>query len=278
MNKDKLTSLCHKISKETGLTFNSIMTQYFLEAILNRLALSKYNGNLIFKGGFILSNILGLETRSTVDIDFLITKMEMSEKQINILIEEALISNFDGNIIYNIQEIKKIKEQDQYGGFRVIIICKLENIRQVIPLDIATGDVVTPYPKTYLYNSSFGLKNIEIRAYPIETIISEKLQTIYSKGFLNSRSKDYYDLHIIYHLKRNEIDFDILKEACKKTFNYRNTDLDYNEIHKFLENIREDKYFRKRWDGYEKRNSYVRGTKFEMVINSILNLLRLIED
>ncbi len=278
MNKDKLTSLCHKISKETGLTFNSIMTQYFLETILNRLALSKYNGNLIFKGGFILSNLLGLETRSTVDIDFLITKMEMSEKQIKILIEEALINNFDGNIIYNIQKIKEIKEQDQYGGFRVIIICKLENIRQVIPLDIATGDVVIPYPKTYLYNSSFGLKNIEIKAYPIETIISEKLQIIYSKGFLNSRSKDYYDLHIIYNLKRNEINFDILKEACKKTFNYRNTDLDYNDIHKFLENIREDKYFRKRWEVYERRNSYVRGTKFEMVINSILNLLRLIED
>ncbi|MBV1756452.1 MAG: nucleotidyl transferase AbiEii/AbiGii toxin family protein [Dethiosulfatibacter sp.] len=275
MNKDKLTSLCHKISKESGLTFNSVMTQYFLETVLHRLANSKYNENLIFKGGFLLSNILGLGTRSTVDIDFLLTKMELSDERIREMLSDALENDSDDKITYEIQGIQKIKGQDQYGGYRVMVICGLQNIKQIVPLDIATGDLVTPDPIDYVYSSTFGLEDITIRAYPIETIMAEKLQTIYIKGFLNSRSKDYYDLHVIYNLKRDKIRIEILMEACKKTFSQRNTEFDLNKIKIFLKDIKNDESFVKRWNGYEKKNPYDKGTKLETAIESILSVIGL---
>ena len=82
MNKAKLTSLCHKISKDTGLSFNAVMLYYFLESILKKLAKSRYNEKFVFKGGFLLSNMVGIESRSTTDIDFLLKNMQLSEENI----------------------------------------------------------------------------------------------------------------------------------------------------------------------------------------------------
>ncbi|TXM17923.1 nucleotidyl transferase AbiEii/AbiGii toxin family protein, partial [Streptococcus pneumoniae] len=140
MNKAKLTALCHNISKQTGLTFNSVMTYYFLEVILKKLSRSSYADHYIFKGGFLLSNIIGVESRSTVDIDFLFHKQTLSEENVQQQLEEIL-SEVKNNIQFSIQSITTIKESDNYGGYRATILCQLENIKQIIHLDIATGDV-----------------------------------------------------------------------------------------------------------------------------------------
>ncbi len=272
MNKDKLTSICHKISQKTNLSFNEVMTYYFLEQVLAKLAGGKYADNLVFKGGFLLSNVVGLDTRSTVDIDFLIRNSQLSKENILNILNDAFAKN-DGNIDYEIKSIKPIKENDNYGGFRVNILCKLENIKLNVPLDIATGDVVTPCPIRYQYKSVFFANNIMIKAYPIETMIAEKLQTIFSRGFLNSRSKDYYDLHILYRVKQEEIDFKIQKEAIENTFNHRDTQLDYRKIKNLLEDLKVDKDFIKRWKSYQNKNTYV-DADLETTINSILELIK----
>ncbi|HEL1010526.1 TPA: nucleotidyl transferase AbiEii/AbiGii toxin family protein, partial [Streptococcus equi subsp. equi] len=226
MNKAKLTALCHKVSKEVGLSFNAVMLYYFLESILKKLAGSKYSERFIFKGGFLLSSVVGIDSRSTVDIDFLLRNMQLSEENIVQMLNETLKPEEFDDIFYELQNIVPIKEEDQYGGFRANILCKMENIRQIVPLDIATGDVITPHPIDYKYVSSFGEEEIIIKAYPIETMLAEKIQTIYARGFLNSRSKDYYDLYIIYKLKDKDVNVEILREACRKTFSYRKTEFD----------------------------------------------------
>ena len=115
MNKAKLTALCHKISKQTGLTFNSVMTYYFLEIILKKLSQSSYADHYIFKGGFLLSNVIGVESRSTVDIDFLFHKQTLSEENVQQQLEEILTESKD-DIQFSIQSISSIKESDNYGG------------------------------------------------------------------------------------------------------------------------------------------------------------------
>ncbi len=225
MNKDKLTSMCHKISAKTNLSFNQVMVYYFLERILEKLSSSTYKDDFIFKGGFLLSNVVGLDTRSTVDIYFIIRNSELSEENITNILNDVLIDSISKDISCEIRNVVPIKENDQYGGFRANILCKLENIRQNVPLDIATGDVITPHPIDYKFKSIFSSDDIEIKAYPIETILAEKVQTIYSRGFLNSRSKDYYDLHIMFRLKKDDIDKYTLKKALVRTFSYRETEL-----------------------------------------------------
>jgi len=273
MNKAGLTALCHTISKDTGLTFNSVMLYYFLENILRKLVQGKYEENLVFKGGFLLSNVVGIEARSTMDIDFLLRDTQISKETVLEMLTESLKGNEGDEIQYEIMNISPIMEQDQYGGYRASILCRFENIRQVIPLDIATGDVITPHPIQYSFSRVFGDDEIPIKAYPIETMLAEKLQTIYARGFLNSRNKDYYDLHILYKLKSKEIDIPTLARACERTFHYRKTEFDPVKILELLERLKRDDSFLKSWEAYSKKNSYVRGISFEAVIIDAMKLI-----
>lgn len=274
MNKAKLTDICHKISNKTGLSFNTVMLYYFMESILKRFSDGENRNNIIFKGGFLLSNVVGVEIRSTVDIDFLLININMSEKEVLNILQNILDKNFEDGITYEVKNIASIKEEDQYGGFRASILCKFDNIRLVVPLDIATGDIVTPNPIDYDYISLFGDEKIHIKAYTIETIIAEKLHTIYSRGYFNSRSKDYYDLYILYRIRCDEIDFEILKKACIRTFDYRNTELNLVNIEELLQNLKYDEKFLKNWKSYAKKNKYVGTIQFEEVIDDILKIIK----
>ncbi|WP_197407578.1 nucleotidyl transferase AbiEii/AbiGii toxin family protein [Oceanivirga salmonicida] len=197
MNKVKLINTCHKIKEKTNLSFNSIIAHYFLEKILEKISKSIYGMNFIFKGGFVLSNFVGITSRTTSDIDFLLYGIEFTRENVLGILETVLYKNND-EITYKIISIEEIKELDRYSGYRVKILCKLENIRQVIPLDIAIGDVVTPNPISYNYKTIFLDKEINIKAYTIETMIAEKIETIYKKNIFNTRSKDFYDIYIYY--------------------------------------------------------------------------------
>lgn len=275
MNKAKLTALCHKISKQTGLTFNSVMTYYFLEIILKKLSQSYYADHYIFKGGFLLSNVIGVDSRSTVDIDFLFHKQTLSEENVQQQLEEILTESKD-DIQFSIQSISSIKESDNYGGYRATILCQLENIKQIIHLDIATGDIVTPHPVTYAYKAIFNDESFSIIAYTIETILAEKLQTIYSRNFLNSRSKDFYDVYILSKLKKNDIDFRQLNVACQRTFSYRETELDYNEIVQLMESFKTDPIQQQQWQNYSNKYSYTKGISFSEILDEIVNLVSVI--
>ncbi|VKX58457.1 Abortive infection protein AbiGII [Streptococcus pneumoniae] len=275
MNKAKLTALCHNISKQTGLTFNSVMTYYFLEVILKKLSRSSYADHYIFKGGFLLSNIIGVESRSTVDIDFLFHKQTLSEENVQQQLEEIL-SEVKNNIQFSIQSITTIKESDDYGGYRATILCQLENIKQIIHLDIATGDVVTPQPITYDYKAIFNDENFPIIAYTIETVLAEKLQTIYSRSFLNSRSKDFYDVYILSKLKKDDIDLAQLKMACERTFSYRETELNFNNIIQLLETFKSDSTQQQQWQNYSKKYSYTKGISFSEILDEMIRLLSLL--
>lgn len=275
MNKAKLTALCHNISKQTGLTFNSVMTYYFLEVILKKLSRSSYADHYIFKGGFLLSNIIGVESRSTVDIDFLFHKQTLSEENVQQQLEEIL-SEVKNDIQFSIQSITTIKESDDYGGYRATILCQLENIKQIIHLDISTGDVVTPQPITYDYKAIFNDENFPIIAYTIETVLAEKLQTIYSRSFLNSRSKDFYDVYILSKLKKDDIDLAQLKMACERTFSYRETELNFNNIIQLLETFKSDPTQQQQWQNYSKKYSYTKGISFSEILDEMIRLVSLL--
>jgi len=272
VNKATLTLICHKISKQTGLTFNSVMTYYFLEMILKKLSQSSYSRNYIFKGGFLLSNVIGVESRSTVDIDFLFQNITLSFENVEKQLKDILAIPIEG-INFTIQSIVSIKESDLYSGYRASILCQLENIKQMVHLDIATGDIVTPHPIHYDYKSLFEDDHFPIIAYPIETIIAEKLQTIYSRNFLNSRSKDFYDIYILSKLKREEIDTLQLQLAIKRTFAFRGTTFDYNKNIELLKLFKNDETQNQQWQNYARKYSYTNGISFKEILDEIIMLL-----
>ncbi len=272
MNKDKLNSMVHKVSEGTGIVYNSVLAYFFMEDILLKISQSDYRDNFIFKGGFLLSNIVGISSRATLDIDFLLKNEELSRKNVEKIFKNILDNNVNA-ITYEIDSIESIREQDFYGGFRVKLLAKFENLRQYIPLDIATGDIVTPKPINYDYKSIFSQEIISVKAYPIETVIAEKLETIYSRGFLNSRSKDYFDLYLIWKLRAKEIDEEVLKEAIKNTFSYRNTDYNTEKFKDLINQLKENLVFKERWEAYRRKNNYVGNLELVEVFDTILELL-----
>lgn len=274
MNKDKLRAICQKLSKETGLSFNAVQTHYFLESILERIASSDESENFIFKGGFLLANVIGIRQRNTVDIDFLIRRFSLTEENIKQRFEKIFQSGNDNGITYEIQKIEEIRKEDEYGGFRITVLCRLENIRQIIPLDIATGDPITPSEISYEYKSIFSDKFFEICAYNIETMLAEKIQTVYKRGAFNSRSKDFYDIYILYHLKKEEIDFEHLKEACNNTFKHRGTNFNIDSILNVLVDLKAEKDLKTRWSSYQKRFSYAGEINFDAVIDIMIELVK----
>jgi len=277
MNKDKLRAICQKLSKETGLSFNAIQTHYFLESILEKIASSDENENFIFKGGFLLANVIGVKQRNTVDIDFLIRRFSLTEENIKQRFEKILQSGKDKRITYEIQKIEEIRKENEYGGFRITVLCRLENIRQIIPLDIATGDPITPSEMSYEYKSIFNDKIFEIYAYNIEKMLAEKIQTVYKRGVFNGRSKDFYDIYILYHLKKEEIDFERLGKACQNTFEHRSTSFNIDSILDVLSTLKAEKDLKIRWNSYQKRFNYAGEISFDDVVDTTIELVKKIK-
>lgn len=273
MNKNKLRAICLQVSQKSGLSYNSIQTYYFLERILKQIADSDFSSDFIFKGGFLLSNIIGLEERTTRDIDFSIRNFSLEEEILREKFE--IILKDDGNdISFDLIDLKSIKDDDLYGGYRVEIMCKLENIKEKIHIDIATGDPITPKEVNYNYKSIFTEENFNLKAYNIETILAEKIETIYSKGVFNSRSKDFFDVYIIYLLKKEEINFDNLKNACINTFSYRRNVFNVDELLNTIDLISSNENILLRWNNYIKNQINYFNISFEEVILNIKELIQ----
>lgn len=273
MNKNKLRALCLQVSQKSGLSYNSIQTYYFLERILKQIADSDFSSDFIFKGGFLLSNIIGLEERTTRDIDFSIRNFSLEEEILREKFEIILREN-GNDISFDLIDLKSIKDDDLYGGYRVEIMCKLENIKEKIHIDIATGDPITPKEVNYSYKSIFTEENFNLKAYNIETILAEKIETIYSRGVFNSRSKDFFDVYIIYLLKKEEINFDNLKNACINTFSYRGNVFNVDELLNTIDLISSNENILLRWNNYIKNQINYFNISFEEVILNIKELIQ----
>lgn len=273
MNKAALTHKIHSIAMENGLPFNTVLTYFFMESILCKLVNTDKNVHFIFKGGFLLSNHLGLGKRSTVDIDLLLRNSPLEKNSLMGVIQQVCSSAVVPDVQCIFQSIEPIRAQDAYGGYRVKILCQFENIRQAIPLDIASGDPIIPGPVSYSYKSLFFDEVIAILSYNLETILAEKLETIYKLGLANSRSKDFYDVFIIWRMREQTIDRHILSKAIERTFSHRGTPYNQDDFVVLLREIGADNEILSRWQAWVRRNAYAKDIAFSNVIKTIAQLI-----
>lgn len=275
MNKDKVMALIRKKHEETGVSINTLLLLFFFEHFLERVSSSCYKTDLVLKGGFLLSSMLGIRTRTTMDIDMALQNRTLNESELREVFDE-LVENSNDEICYEIKSVEEIKIMDEYPGYKVSLIGRLENIQVPFSIDIATGDPITPEAIEYKYRSIFDdTIDIDVLAYNIETIIAEKLETLVSRKTDNSRSKDFYDLYIIFLLKTAAIKKDRLQEAVIRTFEYRGTDHSTETILNDLEDIQKDAGFKTRWNTYCERNDYVEAMPFEEMIDKLKDAVRL---
>ena len=273
INKNSLQARINNLSTKTGVHPNILLKSFFFDAFLKRLAASKYADKFVFKGGFFLSTSLGINLRSTMDIDFLLRKMNLTMENLMDVLKEVSSIDIGDNVTFEYQNINEIRQDDEYGGYNIVLLGKLENIKETISIDVATGDPITPSAMDYRYKCLFDEEILSFKAYNFETILAEKLQTILFRGIANSRSKDFYDIFIIYKLRWNDIDKKVLKEAFVNTCNYRGTVFAKDESLRIIDRIKNDSQMESRWKTYSKRNQFAKNIEFKDTLNPLETII-----
>lgn len=243
------------------------------ERILERISMSKYRDNFVLKGGLLLSAIFGIDNRTTKDMDTTIKGIDIDkDKMINVLNEILSIDINDG-VKFEIENVNNIRETDKYGGNKYHIIGKVFNISVNLEIDISTGDSVIPKELKYKYKSLFDNKYFYISSYNIETLLSEKIETVLRRGIFNSRMKDYYDIYFFLTKLKNEINFDILKKSINNTFKIRES-FDYlNDYNIILNNIKNNDKIHNLWKSYSKKNEYSKNISFDDIIDILIDFI-----
>ncbi|MBR2092062.1 MAG: nucleotidyl transferase AbiEii/AbiGii toxin family protein [Fibrobacter sp.] len=273
INKNSLQARINNLSKELNVHANVLLVSFFFDAFISRLAKSVYADKFVFKGGFYLATLLGVKNRYTADIDFLLRKESMDENRLKEIFSDIIATDADDSITFEIADISPIRDEDAYGGYSILLTGRLENVRQSFHVDVATGDPITPTDIEYSYQSLISNETIAFRAYNLETVIAEKLQTILSRGMLNSRCKDYYDIYIINQLQRKNISILDLKKAFVTTCQYRKTPFEKEESLLILEEVSKSDVLQTRWKNYAKKSSFAKDVPFEATIESCKEIL-----
>lgn len=267
--KDKLKT----VAKEKDMEFNSVMRFYMYDRFIDRLSRSKYKDNFILKGGFYLSTLFGIDNRSTMDIDTALTKSRFTDENIIKMIEEIININVDDNVTLKIEKTGQIRDEDEYGGLRVTLRFRLEEYNDSFHIDVATGDPIHPGPNNYGYKSLIGNEKYSVWAYSMETILAEKIETIFSKLETSSRMKDYYDIYLIYNNEFKILNKDNFRKAVEKTFNKRNFDSD---LKKSLDIIKNSERLYMYWNSYARKNKFVGDVSFEDTIKCLESFVEIL--
>lgn len=276
INKDSLKARANNIARELNVSQNTVYNRFFFDAFLSRLAVSNYKDKFVLKGGLYLSSVLGIDTRTTMDMDFYIKKLSIEKENIINVITNIASVDLNDNVTFKVMGSTDIRLEDLYGGFQVKILGKLDNVKYEFGIDIATGDPIIPSERNYAYKCLVTGEILPIKAYSLESVIAEKLETVLARQIANSRSKDFYDLYILRKTQIAGVDDETLKEAFKETCKYRSFSINKDEALSLMNEIRDNLQINNRWLAYSKRNNYAKELSFVDVISSILEWINIV--
>ena len=272
-NATQLKAKIKNFAKEKNMDSRTVLQEYVLERFIDRISKSKYKNDFILKGGVLISSMVGVDLRSTLDIDTTIKGFEFTLDKLNEVLNEIIETDIGDMFNFKILMNKKIMEETEYHGYRVTLEANFDTIFQKFKIDISTGDIITPNEVKYNIKQMLSDDKIEILAYNIETILSEKIHSIIQKGEDNTRARDYYDIYILEKTKKEEINNNILKEAIINKFEERkNSNLVSNIYLKVLD-LEKNIKLKELWNEYRSKFTYAKDIEFEDTIKSLKNIV-----
>ena len=272
-NPMQFKAFIKKIAAEKKISAQLVLQNYMLERLLERISLSKFTNNFILKGGFLISVILGLDTRATLDLDVTVKGFTLSNETIQKIFSEICSIKLDDNIFFEVLNVSDIRENDDYPGSRVALKANYENISVPLSVDVTTGDIITPSEIQYSYSLTFEDRTIKILAYNVETILAEKIETVLSRNIANTRIRDFYDIHILYSLRETECSIDTLKQALKRTTEKRGSIKILENYADIIKELRNNQQLQNFWQRYQKNFDYAKDILFQETCASILNIM-----
>lgn len=272
-NANSFKAKIKNISKDKGIPAQQVQQHYLIEQVLKLISTSSYRDSFIVKGGYLIGQMIGLDKRTTMDLDVTLKGTEMSKENLIHIFEEILCSKTDG-FSFSVDKLEPIRQDDEYGGFSLKLNATFDTLKEVVFIDITTGDKITPREITYSMSSIFTNESIKIWTYNLETVLAEKLETIISRGLASTRPRDRYDLFTLYKLRKEEINLEVLKNALENTAEKRKSkDTIYNWEEQ-VRGIEISDYQKELWIRYQRQFKYAKDISFDNSVQVIREIMK----
>lgn len=246
---------------------------YMMERLLERVSLSDYRNFFILKGGMLVASLVGVEFRSTMDIDTTITSFSLSQETATNILTEIMNIPLEDNILFRLIKTEPIMQDHRYEGLRFHLEGSLGKLRQAIKIDISTGDTITPRAIQYEYTLLLEKRTIHLLTYNIETLLAEKLETVLARAEQNTRMRDFYDIHVLFQSERANINQVDMRNAFSATCQSRNTTTAVLHCNEILDALLQDAGMQNNWNRYRFDNPYVGSISWNEVCRSVCELL-----
>ena len=267
--KDKVRN----ISKGDNNIAKSLIRSYIMERFLERVSVSDYCNYFILKGGMLVASIIGVDMRATMDIDATVKSLPVNANDAQRIVSEICAVPLEDSVNFRITSVSDIMTDFEYPGVRVILEATLERMRQVIKIDISTDDVITPSAVEYEYKLMFEDRTILLLTYNVETLLAEKIQTIFARGIANTRLRDFYDVYEIMKICAAEVDKELLSKAFRATCKKRETIFSREEMLEILTMIGKNAGMANMWEQFRKKNYFVGDLGWNDVLSDVLNVI-----
>lgn len=255
----------------------TLMRLYMMERFLERISASDYRDNFIIKGGILVTSLIGVALRSTMDIDTTIKNLNLSDEDIRRIVDEIGTIDLQDDVKFQVKQLSRVMDEMDYPGIRVTMNAFLGNMPVPMKIDISTDDVITPCEIHHQYKLLLEDRSILLWSYSLETLLSEKLQTVLARGQLNTRMRDFYDLYELSRIYQDKIDTATLKSAFKATCAKRDTQNLLQDAPKVITKIQQDNNLMSLWESYQKKYTYAINISYDDIMLSLTQLWELIK-
>ena len=275
LSKEQLKGRLRNVANKNNADARVLLRQFMMERFLERLSKSKYRDNII-KGGTLVTAMMGVSLRSTMDVDTTIRGFDLNSEEAQRIVNEIMSIDLDDNASFKIKSVEDIMDEMDYSGIRLHIDSYYDRIYAPIKIDISTGDIITPGAVEYEYKQILDDETIKLWSYNLETVLAEKIQTILNRGVLNTRMRDFYDIHMLLGIYEDDIDVDVLKDAYRATAEKRQTNTILNSSQRILQDVGDSPEVLTHWERYRKKYKYAENISFEEVVESSKKLCNMI--
>lgn len=261
------------VAKQNNADARTLMRIYMMERFLERLTQSEYRDNFIIKGGILVTAMIGVAHRSTMDIDTSMKNLNLSAEDALRVVNQVKDIDLDDGVSFEVKDVSNIMDEMEYPGIRVTMNANVGRLITPLKIDISTGDVITPRAIEFNYDLLLEDRSIKLWSYNLETILAEKLQTVLARGILNTRMRDFYDIRMLVDTYEDKVNKAVLKDAFAATCKKRGTDNLQEQAEEIVKIIEADEQIQVLWRVYQKKYSYAADIDYASVIRGVRKLM-----
>ncbi len=268
---NQLKARVKNLAIQRGVDPRVLLRIYMMERFLDRVSQSEYKDSFVLKGGMLISYLIGVNLRTTMDIDTTMQNTPLSIQAAKDFAQKVTAIDVGDGVSFTISRIEEIMDEADYPGLRISLLAHFDGTSTPVKLDLSTGDTITPEAALTELDVMFA-DPIPMLVYPTETVIAEKLQTVTVRATFNTRMRDFYDLHALDHLLGDQMDTTQLKDAVARTFERRQTAEQLSNWRQVISSLESSEHMVTQWQAYSQRYDWANNLTWESIIMATRHL------